>query len=123
MSQTIMVDALAKNLALAGKHLARFQAATVPHLIAGRLDTGNGKTFDNLSPIDNSTLSKVASGDAADVERAAQAAASAFPEWRAVDGAKRRALLHKIADCIEARAEEIAVVESMDTGQPIRYMR
>ena len=37
-------------------------------------------------------------------------------------GAKRRAILHAIADAIEARAEEIALVESMDTGQPIRYM-
>jgi 5-carboxymethyl-2-hydroxymuconic-semialdehyde dehydrogenase len=122
MSQTIIVDALAKNCALAEKHLARFKIATVPHLIAGSFDTGHGQTFDNLSPIDNSTLSKVASGDAADVDRAAQAAANAFPVWRAVDGAKRRTILHKIADRIEARAEEIAVVESMDTGQPIRYM-
>jgi 5-carboxymethyl-2-hydroxymuconic-semialdehyde dehydrogenase len=122
MSQTIIVDALARNLALAEKHLVRFKVATVPHLIAGRLDTGHGQTFDNLSPIDNSTLSRVASGDAADVDRAAGAAASAFPAWRAVDGVKRRAILHKIADRIESRAEEIAVVESMDTGQPIRYM-
>ena len=45
-----------------------------------------------------------------------------FPAWRAVPGAKRRAILHAIADAIEARAEEIALVESMDTGQPIRYM-
>ena len=37
-------------------------------------------------------------------------------------GAERRKLLHGIADAIEARAEEIALVESMDTGQPIRFM-
>ena len=47
---------------------------------------------------------------------------AAFPAWRALPGAKRRAILHAIADAIEARAEEIALVESMDTGQPIRYM-
>jgi 5-carboxymethyl-2-hydroxymuconic-semialdehyde dehydrogenase len=122
MSQTAAADALTKNVAAAEKYLARFKEATVPHFIGGRPDSGCGKTFDNLSPIDNAILSKVASGDAMDVDRAAQAAASAFPAWRAVDGAKRRAILHKIADRIEARAEEIAVVESMDTGQPIRYM-
>ena len=40
----------------------------------------------------------------------------------ALSGAKRRAILHAIADAIEARADKIALVESCDTGQPIRYM-
>ena len=81
-----------------------------------------GKTFDTLCPVDNSVLAKVAAGDAADIDAAAKAAAAAFPAWRAVPGAKRRAILHAIADAIVARAEEIALVESIDTGQPIRYM-
>jgi 5-carboxymethyl-2-hydroxymuconic-semialdehyde dehydrogenase len=122
MSQPVAADAVLRNLALAEKYLARFKAAVVPHWIAGRSDSGSGDTFDDLSPIDNSILCKVASGAAEEVDRAAQAAAKAFPAWRSVDGAKRRAVLHKIADRIESRAEEIAVVESMDTGQPIRYM-
>ncbi|HCV20512.1 MAG TPA: 5-carboxymethyl-2-hydroxymuconate semialdehyde dehydrogenase, partial [Gammaproteobacteria bacterium] len=42
--------------------------------------------------------------------------------WRDISGAARRQLLHNIADAIEARAEEISLVESMDTGQAIRYM-
>ena len=42
--------------------------------------------------------------------------------WKTVPGEKRRALLHTIADKIEARAEEIALVESVDSGQAIRYM-
>jgi 5-carboxymethyl-2-hydroxymuconic-semialdehyde dehydrogenase len=123
MSQTVAAaDALIKNLERAEKYLARFKATTVPHFIAGQPDSGSGETFDNLSPVDNSVLCKVASGNVADVDRAAQAAASGFPAWRAVEGAKRRTILHKIADRIEARAEEIAIVESIDTGQPIRYM-
>src|SRR4029453_14048065 len=52
----------------------------------------------------------------------ARGARAAFPAWRAVDGETRRRLLHQIADAIVARAEEIALVESIDTGQPIRYM-
>ncbi len=95
----------------------------VRHFIAGESVAGHtGKTFDTLCPVDNSVLAKVAAGDAADVDAAAKAAAVAFPAWRAVSGAKRRTILHEIAAAIEARAEEIALIESMDTGQPIRYM-
>ena len=122
MSQAVAAGALEKNLAAAETFLARFKSATVPHFIAGKSDLGGGKTFENFSPVDNSVLCDVAAGDAADIDRAAKAAADAFPAWRAVDGEKRHEILHKIADRIEARAEEIALVESADTGQPIRYM-
>ena len=54
--------------------------------------------------------------------RPRDAAQRAFPAWRDVAGEKRRALLHAIADAIEARGEEIALLESLDTGQPIRFM-
>jgi len=122
MSQAVAAGALEKNLAAAESYLSRFKAAAVPHFIAGKADLGSGKTFENLSPIDNSVLCNVSAGDAADIDRAAKAAADAFPAWRSLDGEKRRAILHQIADRIEARAEEIALIESADTGQPIRYM-
>ena len=116
-------SSLAANLDKAEGYLAQFKGAPVRHLIAGEAVAGrSGKTFDTLCPVDNSVLAKVAAGDAADIDAAAKAAAAAFPAWRAVPGAKRRAILHAIADAIVARAEEIALVESMDTGQPIRYM-
>ncbi len=111
------------NLGKAEGYLAQFKRSPVKHLIAGEPVAGrSGKTFDTLSPVDNSVLAKVAAGDAADIDAAAKAAAAAFPAWRAIPGAKRRAILHAIADAIVARAEEIALIESMDTGQPIRYM-
>src|SRR5581483_8527486 len=66
---------------------------------------------------------RVAAGTAADVAAAARAARDAFPAWRDLDGRRRRTLLHAIADRIEARAEEIALVESVDSGQPIRYVK
>jgi 5-carboxymethyl-2-hydroxymuconic-semialdehyde dehydrogenase len=115
-------EALAKNLEAAERHLQRFKQGTVPHFIAGKHDYGNGKTFDDLYPGDNSVLCRVAYGTAEEVDRAAQAAAAAFPAWRDLSGEKRRAILHEIANRIVARAEEIALIESMDTGQPIRYM-
>ena len=61
-------------------------------------------------------------GEAEDVDRAAKAAKAAFREWAAMPGKERKALLHEIADAIVARAEEIAFVECMDTGQALRFM-
>jgi 5-carboxymethyl-2-hydroxymuconic-semialdehyde dehydrogenase len=118
-----MERALAANLAKAERYLARFKSGPVPHLIAGAaMPAGAGQTFETLCPIDNSVLAKVAAGKVSDIDAAAKAATAAFPDWRALSGANRRRVLHDVADAIEARAEEIALVESMDTGQPIRYM-
>lgn len=115
--------ALAANLAKAETFLARFRAGVVPHFIAGEaVGSASGETFETLDPTTDAPMATVAAGDAATVDRAARAAAAAFPAWKALSGAKRRAVLHAIADAIEARAEEIALVESSDTGQPIRYM-
>ena len=123
MSDKKSTSTLAANLDKAAGYLAQFRGAPVAHFIAGeRSAAKSGKTFDTLSPVDNTPLAKVAVGDAADIDAAAKAATAAFPAWRALPGPKRRTILHAIADAIEARAEEIALVESMDTGQPIRYM-
>jgi 5-carboxymethyl-2-hydroxymuconic-semialdehyde dehydrogenase len=116
------VSALDQTIARAQKYLARFSAAPLAHLIDGKGDTGSGETFDTLSPIDNSLLAKVSRGAPAEIDKAAKAAKRAFLTWRKTPGEQRREILHKIADAIVARAEEIAFVECMDTGQPIRYM-
>ena len=58
-----------------------------------------------------------------DVDAAVQAAKKAFPAWRDMPGAERKKLLHHFADKIVERADEIALVESMDCGQPIRFMK
>ena len=114
---------LTANLAAARRHLDRLTGSTIPHLIAGeRVLSASGETFEALDPTTNDPLCTVAAGGAAEIDRAAKAAAEAFRPWRDLSGAKRRKILHAIADVIEARAEEIALVESSDTGQPIRYM-
>ncbi|GIT20781.1 MAG: hypothetical protein CM1200mP40_04630 [Gammaproteobacteria bacterium] len=51
-----------------------------------------------------------------------QRAAEAFDDWAVMPGKQRRELLHAIADAIVANAEAIALVESWDTGQPLRFM-
>ncbi len=111
------------NLELAEQHLRRFREGGVQNHIAGQnIAAISGATFANTTPIDNSHLADVAKSDAADINAAVKAAQDAFPAWRAMDGAKRRKILHQVADAIEARTEEISLVESMDTGQAIRFM-
>ena len=113
---------LAANLAKAEDYLTRFRQSGVGHFIGGKVEP-IAEGFDNASPIDNQPFCKVARGSADDIDRAAKSAAAAFPAWRALPGPKRRDLLHAIADAIVAHAEEIALLESYDTGQPIRFMQ
>jgi 5-carboxymethyl-2-hydroxymuconic-semialdehyde dehydrogenase len=79
MNKPVAKDAFLANVTAASRHLERFRAANVPHLIAGVPDLGTGATFDDLSPADNSVLAKVASGGRAEIDRAAKAAMAAFP--------------------------------------------
>jgi 5-carboxymethyl-2-hydroxymuconic-semialdehyde dehydrogenase len=118
-----MSTALDKTVARADDFLKRFRHNGVAHLIDGKPDAGNGQTFETHSPIDNELIATVARGGATEIDRAAKAAMKAFRTgWSQTTGDERRKLLHKIADAIEARADEIALIESVDTGQPIRYM-
>ncbi|WP_419839719.1 5-carboxymethyl-2-hydroxymuconate semialdehyde dehydrogenase [Candidatus Poriferisodalis sp.] len=113
----------AANLAASRLYLARFAAAPTLHLIGGvPAASASGSTFPNLSPIDAKHLGDVAAGDAADIDAAASAARDSFEEWSATPGSQRKRILHAVADAVEARADEIAVVESTDTGQAIRFM-
>jgi 5-carboxymethyl-2-hydroxymuconic-semialdehyde dehydrogenase len=107
----------------AEKLLERFRNNTLPHFIDGKQDSGrSGTTFESLTPVDNSVIGKVAAGNAADIDAACRAAEAAFAEWRDLPGKERKKLLHKVADGIEARARDIALVESYDSGQAVRFM-
>jgi len=68
-------------------------------------------------------LQTVAEARQADIDKAVAAATKAFPAWRALAAADRGRLLLKLADAIEAKAEELAEIESTDTGHPIRDTR
>jgi len=112
-----------RNRGRALEYLARFREKPLGHFIDGRPDTGSGgEPFNVLDPSTGELLGQALGGTAADIDAAAAAAKRAFPTWSQMSGEKRRKLLHAIADAIEARADEIAVVESLDTGQPLRFM-
>ncbi len=89
--------------------------------IGGRFVDGlQGGTLAVLNPHDGSKLAEVSEAKAADVDRAVEAARSAFPPWRATPASDRGRLLLKLADAVEGRADELARLESQDTGHPLR---
>lgn len=112
---------LENHLARLETHLARFRETGILNLIGGQ-DVAAQEWFETRSPVDESLIAKVALGGAADIDAAAKAAKAAFPAWAAMPGEQRKALLHRIADLIEERAEEIALCECWDTGQAWRFM-
>ena len=115
------MSALNTNIEKLKGHLARFEGKVLPHRINGR-DVLSKDTLPTRSPVDDSFICDVAKASVKDVDKACKAARDAFPAWRDMDPKSRKKILHAVADAIEARAEEIALVESWDTGQAIRFM-
>jgi len=116
-------DIFKANLDRAGPLLASLNSEGIGHMIDGKIVASiSGASFETRSPIDGALLATVARGNAEDIDRAATAAALAFRSWREMAPAVRRKLLHRVADAIEDRAEDIAVLECIDTGQAYRFM-
>ena len=101
---------------------AASEGGVLNHINGESVPAASGATFDTVSPVDLSVLAKVAKGGVEDIDRAVAAAKAAFPGWSKTPGAERRKILIKVAEAIEARAEEIAFTECMDTGQALRFM-
>ena len=113
-----------ENIDRAEGYLSRFAANTTGHYINGEWQGTEGvETFDNIEPAANTSLGKIVAGTAEDMDRACEAAESAFEAWSEMPGAARKKLLIHFADLIEKRADEIALVESSDCGQAIRFMK
>jgi acyl-CoA reductase-like NAD-dependent aldehyde dehydrogenase len=83
----------------------------------------SGETLATLNPHDNSIITDVAMAGKADVDKAVAAAEKALPAWSRMAAMDRGRILLKLADLIEANAEELARLESLDTGHPIRDSR
>jgi phenylacetaldehyde dehydrogenase len=85
----------------------------------------SGKTFDVADPGTGGVLARVALGEAADIDRAVKAARAAMARgpWAEMTGAARGALLNRLANLIEAHADEISVLESLDGGNPVSSVR
>ncbi|HTK22722.1 MAG TPA: aldehyde dehydrogenase [Gaiella sp.] len=88
----------------------------------GYVDAASGETFDCVSPIGGEVLAKVAAGDKEDVDRAVAGARAAFESgvWSRLAPKKRKQALQRLASLMAEHAEELALLETVDMGKPIR---
>ncbi|MER6271484.1 aldehyde dehydrogenase [Streptomyces sp. NPDC001797] len=92
------------------------------HWIGGRRVASVG-TFTDSSPIDGQPIGEIARGGPAEAEAAVAAARDAFPAWAATPRTERARILHAVADGVEKRIEELAIVETTDNGALLRSHR
>lgn len=92
------------------------------HWIGGQR-VSSSETFDDVSPIDGVVIAQVSRGDGEVAAQAVRAAQAAFPAWSTTPPAERARVLHAIADGVERRIEDLAVVETTDNGALIRSHR
>ncbi len=84
----------------------------------------SGKTFPTFNPSTGEEICQVAEADTADVDQAVKAARSAFEgPWRKMSAAERGRLLNRFADLVEANADQLARLETLDNGKPYHVAR
>ncbi|WEK43986.1 MAG: 5-carboxymethyl-2-hydroxymuconate semialdehyde dehydrogenase [Candidatus Sphingomonas colombiensis] len=104
------------------QEIVRGFGAELGHYIGGEAIGGAGDAHEVLEPATGETIGRVRDATRGELDKAVAAAKQAFPAWAALPGERRKELLHRVADLIEARAEEIAAVECLDAGQCWRFM-
>ncbi|MER8222392.1 aldehyde dehydrogenase family protein [Streptomyces sp. NPDC094143] len=87
------------------------------------VEAADGKVFKTVSPSSEEVLSEIAQAGSEDVDRAVKAARRAFEKWSALPGSERAKYLFRIARIIQERSRELAVLETLDNGKPIRETR
>ena len=92
------------------------------HWIGGRR-VGSAEVFDDISPLDGQVVARISRGGQVEADAAVAAAGDAFPGWAATPAVDRAATLHRIADGITARLEDLAQVETRDNGSLLRSHR
>lgn len=100
---------------------AKVKPIDCQHYIEGRyIPSKSGKTFENINPATEEVLGIVAEGGKEEVDLAVQAARKALKgEWGKLPLRKRSAILRKIGDLILERKDELAMLETLDTGKPL----
>jgi len=92
----------------------------VLHFIDGAfVPSEDGRTFDNVNPATGERIGTVAEGGRAEIDKAVRAARRAFRSWSRTTAQERAAILHRIANLIEENLEELALLETTDTGKPL----
>lgn len=84
----------------------------------------SGKYFDSINPANEKQLAKIAYADQSDVDKAVTAAKNAYKNvWSNLPGSERAKYIYRIARIMQERARELAVIETLDGGKPIRESR
>ncbi|GAA3658798.1 aldehyde dehydrogenase family protein [Nocardioides ginsengisoli] len=91
--------------------------------IDGEFVDGRGSSFKTVNPATEETLAEIAEASEADVDLAVKAARRAFRGWSRMSGKERAKYLFRIARIIQERGRELAVLESIDNGKPIKESR
>ncbi|KRB79557.1 betaine-aldehyde dehydrogenase [Nocardioides sp. Root190] len=91
--------------------------------IDGDFVDGHGSSFKTINPATEETLAEIAEASDADVDLAVKAARRAFRGWSRMSGKERAKYLFRIARIIQERGRELAVLESIDNGKPIKESR
>ena len=92
--------------------------------IDGEFVDGSGSSFKSVSPATEEVLAEISEASAADVDRAVAAARNAYTDvWSTMPGAERAKYLYRIARILQERSRELAVLESLDNGKPIKESR
>ena len=106
---------------------ARSFAAGPHRLLIGaeRPDAADGRTFETLDPATGRVIAEVAHAGAEDVDRAVRAAREAFEDgrWSGIAAAQRTRAMLAFADAIDANADELAELESLDNGKPVKMAK
>jgi phenylacetaldehyde dehydrogenase len=103
-----------------------FLAKTRPMLIGGEwVGASSGETIDVLDPATEGRIATIAAAGPAEVEAAVAAASAAFAagEWRGLGPHRRAAILWRVADLLEAHAEELALLNTLENGKPLHASR
>jgi 5-carboxymethyl-2-hydroxymuconic-semialdehyde dehydrogenase len=116
------MTALENNITKLNGYLERFRETGIRNRIAGKDVAGSEGVFQTTSPVDKSLICDVAHGSVSDIDAAANAASDAFAMWRDMPALERKKILIRIAEGIEARAEEIALCTAALRGaENFRY--
>jgi acyl-CoA reductase-like NAD-dependent aldehyde dehydrogenase len=120
MSATALPDQLSEA--------ARSFASEPKQLLIGgeKVDAADGATFETIDPATANVITTVAQAGPADVDRAVQAARAAFEEgsdWRKMTPGDRGRAMTRLAMLVEEHADELAELESLDNGKPLKFAR
>ena len=114
--------AAALSVDMVKDHASRLTFRNQAFINGKYVPAASGKTFDCINPATGKAITQIAEGDKEDVDRAVKAARAAFDKgsWSRMAPTARKKILMKFAELIEKHTTELALLETMDMGKPIR---